>query len=230
MSEKGNFAETGLLKKHRTSKLLLVSLVLFFILAPLVEDFEIGKIVLILNLYVTLVAATIELAGRPVLFWSAIPVAVCSMVLLSVSHYHGTPSFVIANGIVLAIFLILVSVSLFNYLGHEGAVSTERLYASVSLYFLLGLSWFATYDVLNIIQPGSFTERGVPLPSNAHWGTFLYFSLTTLTTLGYGDIVAVKPAARMLATLEASSGVLFVAITVARLVAAGQTHKTQDQP
>jgi hypothetical protein len=230
MSQTGDFVDTALLKKYRTSKLLLVSLVLFFILAPLVEDLEIGKIVLILNLYVTLVAATLELAGRPVLLWSAIPIAVCSMVLLLVSHYRRTPSFVIANGIVLATFLILVSASLFSYLGHEGAVSTERIYASVSLYFLLGLSWFAIYYVINIVQPGSFTESGVPLPSNAHWGTFLYFSLTTLTTLGYGDIVAAKPAARMLATLEASSGVLYVAITVARLVAAGQIKKIQDQP
>jgi|KBSMisStandDraft_5_1062788.scaffolds.fasta_scaffold75354_4 hypothetical protein len=228
MSLKRSFAETGLLKKHHTSKLLLASLVLFFILAPLVEDLEIGRIVLILNLYVTLVAATLGLSGRPALFWSAIPFAVCSMVLLSVSHYHQTRSFVTANGVVLAVFLILVSVGLFNYLGHEDAFSTERLYASVSLYFLLGLSWFAIYYVINIVQPGSFREAGVPLAANTHWSTFLYFSLTTLTTLGYGDIVAVKPAARMFATLEAASGVLYVAITVARLVASGRTKETDD--
>jgi hypothetical protein len=48
--------------------------------------------------------------------------------------------------------------------------------------------------------------------------------------LGYGDIVAVKPAARMFATLEAASGVLYVAITVSRLVASQQTHKKLDQP
>jgi len=150
------------------------------------------------------------------------------MVLLSVSHYHQTRSFVTANGVVLAVFLILVSVGLFNYLGHEDAFSTERLYASVSLYFLLGLSWFAIYYVINIVQPGSFKEAGVPLAANTHWSTFLYFSLTTLTTLGYGDIVAVKPAARMFATLEAASGVLYVAITVARLVASGRIKKTDD--
>jgi hypothetical protein len=56
---------------------------------------------------------------------------------------------------------------------------------------------------------------------------FLYFSLTSLTTLGYGDIVAIRPAARMIATLEAAAGVLYIAITVARLVADYQTsnHK-----
>jgi len=51
----------------------------------------------------------------------------------------------------------------------------------------------------------------------------LYFSLVTLTTLGYGDIVPVRPFARSLATLEAAAGILYIAITVARLVAAYQS-------
>jgi voltage-gated potassium channel Kch len=46
----------------------------------------------------------------------------------------------------------------------------------------------------------------------------LYFSLTTLTTTGYGDIVAVDPFARILANLEAFVGQFYLAITVARLV------------
>jgi voltage-gated potassium channel Kch len=46
----------------------------------------------------------------------------------------------------------------------------------------------------------------------------LYFSLTTLTTTGYGDIVAVDPFARSLANLESVIGQFYLAITVARLV------------
>lgn len=50
----------------------------------------------------------------------------------------------------------------------------------------------------------------------------LYFSFVTLTTLGYGDIVPATPLARILAVLEAATGVLYIAITVARLIAAYQ--------
>jgi hypothetical protein len=92
----------------------------------------------------------------------------------------------------------------------------------------MGLAWFSIYNLLNILQPGSFVEGGVPLPPNTPWSTILYFSLTTLTTVGYGDIVAVKPAARMFAMLEATAGVLYVAITIARLVATRQTSKNPD--
>ena len=46
----------------------------------------------------------------------------------------------------------------------------------------------------------------------------LYFSFTTLTTTGYGDIVPLDPFARSLANLESVIGPFFLAITVARLV------------
>ena len=48
--------------------------------------------------------------------------------------------------------------------------------------------------------------------------TMLYFSLTTLTTTGYGDIVPLDPFARSLANLESVIGPFYLAITVARLV------------
>jgi hypothetical protein len=150
------------------------------------------------------------------------------MVLLVASHVHSTPALEVANGTVLAGFLALVSVSLYNFLGRGGAYTKGRLYASVSLYFLLGLTWSAMYQVINFVGPGSFNEAGGPVRQDPHWSTFLYFSLTTLTTLGYGDIVAVRPAARMFATLEAATGVLYIAITVSRLVASTQAGQAQD--
>jgi Ion channel len=219
----------GLLNRERRSKFLLISIVLFFVLPALSERHEAGRIILILNLYVTLVGATMELAGRKIVFWSAIPIACASMVLIAVSHYFPTPPVRIADALVLAIFLALASISLFVYLGQEGQITTGGIYISVSLYFLIGMVWFSVYNLLNIVQPGSFVQGGVTLPSNAPWSTILYFSLTTLTTLGYGDIVAVTPAARMFATIEAAAGVLYVAITIARLVASRQAvERRQD--
>ena len=66
------------------------------------------------------------------------------------------------------------------------------------------------------MQPASFQQT---LTGAAHPRVdLLYFSLVTLTTLGYGDIVPVGEEVRMLAVLEAVAGVLYVAITVALLV------------
>jgi Ion channel len=207
------------MSRHNRSVLLLASLVLFFALAPILEGHPIGGLLLILNFYITLVTATSELADKRIL-GIAIPIAIASMALLLASHYYAAWPVAFANYLVLAVFLALVSASLFAYLGQRQQVTTDRILTSVSLYFLLGLTWFALYNVINLVQPGSFAEAGKPLTGITHWSTMLYFSLVTLTTLGYGDITAIKPVARMVTTLEAAAGVLYIAITVARLVGA----------
>jgi hypothetical protein len=207
---------------------LLISIVLLFTLAPMLENTRTGGLLLLLNLYFTLVAATMQLAERRIIFWSAIPIALTSIVLSAVSHYFPGRPLEFASNLALGAFFSLVSISLFTYLGEKGTITKDRIYASVSLYFLLGLTWFALYSMINVAQPGSFTQSGVLITDETHWSTMLYFSLTTLTTLGYGDIVAVKPTARMIATLEAVAGVLYIAITVARLVAA-QSPRSEEK-
>jgi len=46
----------------------------------------------------------------------------------------------------------------------------------------------------------------------------LYYSFVTMTTLGYGDITPASGIARMLASLQAFAGQLYIAVLVARLV------------
>jgi hypothetical protein len=48
--------------------------------------------------------------------------------------------------------------------------------------------------------------------------TGLYFSFITLSTVGYGDITPVSRAARLLTAMEAVTGLLYVAVLIARLV------------
>ena len=67
------------------------------------------------------------------------------------------------------------------------------------------------------LRPGAFSES---LSAADGARAFLYFSFVTLTTVGYGDILPVHPAARSLAMLEAVTGPLYLAILVARLVSA----------
>jgi hypothetical protein len=220
------FGPAGILNRERRSKLLLASILLFYILPALSEDRLIGRIAIIVVLYVALVTSAMELAEKRSMFWTAIPLALLSMVTLALSQSLPYLWLDLANRIALAVFFFFVSVSLFVYVGKAGSAEGGGMYVSVSLYFLLGMCWFAIYGVLNIVQPGSFALGGAPLKEPVAWSTLLYFSLTTLTTLGYGDIVAVKPAARMCATLEAAVGVLYVAITVARLVASRQEQKS----
>ena len=212
-----------LLNREQRSLFLLLSVLSFFVLTPFLEGNPTGEVLIILVLYLTLIAATAELQEKRGVFRSAIPIAAASMFLLLASHFRPIRPLLLADNIVLAGFLGLVSVSLFAYLGRPGEVTKGRLYVSVALYLLIGVSWFTFYAIIDLLRPGSFAESGVRLTGKILTSKLLYFSMVSLTTLGYGDIVAVRPEARMMATLEAAAGVLYIAITVARLVAGYQT-------
>ena len=80
---------------------------------------------------------------------------------------------------------------------------------------MIGLTFAVAYMLIETVHTGSFV---VNYPSELVWDDFFYFSVVTLTTLGYGDIVPVTPHARSVATLEATTGVLYMAILLARLV------------
>jgi voltage-gated potassium channel len=66
---------------------------------------------------------------------------------------------------------------------------------------------------LDTIAAGSFTSQLA-----GDFSASLYFSLATITTLGYGDITPIEPFARIWAVLEAVVGLLYVAVLIARLV------------
>ncbi|HWO35522.1 MAG TPA: ion channel, partial [Candidatus Acidoferrum sp.] len=98
-----------------------------------------------------------------------------------------------------------------------------HLYTAVSIYLILGLQWFAVYSAFDVLYPGSI-QHNTPAKAGRH-AELLYFSLITLSTVGYGDVVPVQGEVRILAALEGIAGVLYIAITVALLVSA---HRPRD--
>jgi hypothetical protein len=102
-------------------------------------------------------------------------------------------------------------------------VTFNTVCASLCIYLLLGLVWALAYSVVDALDPAAFTwtvdggkhPSWMQVPGDTE---VLYFSFTTLTTLGYGDIVPTSPISRMLASIEAITGQLYLAVLVARLV------------
>jgi len=211
----------GTTNRDRYSLLLLLSLIAFIVLSAFVagnHGLEDG--VLVLSMYVILLAATLELPRKGNWRWLGAVLAGISMFIMLVHLFRPLPIILVATWLFLALFLGFVSVALFSYLGLPGPVTRGRIYGLVNLYILLGLFYFAIFNFIETMQPGSFRETGLPASVGISRHSLLYLSLVTLTTLGYGDIFPVSQPARTMAALEAATGVLYIAITVARLVAA----------
>jgi Ion channel len=201
---------------------LLLSVLLYLMLTPFLQGDRIGEMILVFSLYVIMVAASVELAANHLLVRPTIPLAILSVVLALIHYFHPSRTVTFLHFTALVGFLGFVAVGLFLYLGRPGAITPGHLYGSVSLYFILALLWVGIYNLINSGYPGAFLEAGSLVEGKPAGGTFLYFSLETLTTLSFGNIVPVHPVARTFAALEAAAGILYIAITVARLVSGYQ--------
>ena len=99
-----------------------------------------------------------------------------------------------------------------------GRITIRRLQGAIVMYLNFATIFAAAYGLIWELSPGAFANLVAPEGGPEEIGSMLYFSFTTLTTTGYGDIVAIDPFARSLANFEAILGQFFIAITVARLV------------
>jgi hypothetical protein len=100
-----------------------------------------------------------------------------------------------------------------------GRITFRRLQGAVVVYINFAMIFASAFGLVWELSPAGFI--GVPdaMGAPGELAAMTYFSLATLTTTGYGDIVPVEPFARGLANLEAVTGQFYLAITVARLVA-----------
>jgi hypothetical protein len=99
-----------------------------------------------------------------------------------------------------------------------GRITFHRLQGAAVMYLNFAMIFASVFSLIKDLNPASFASLPAATGDLGELVTMLYFSLTTLTTTGYGDIVPVDPFARSLANLEAVIGAFYLAITVARLV------------
>ena len=98
-----------------------------------------------------------------------------------------------------------------------GNIDTNKIVGAICIYLLLGLIWAMMYLFIAEAVPGAFNGM-TQAPWLDNFGTAVYFSFVTITTLGYGDISPVLPLARFLVYMEAIVGVFYMAILVASLI------------
>ena len=135
----------------------------------------------------------------------------------------------IADQALWVVFYAYCTIMILLYVLRAPRVSGDILCGGVCVYLLMGLAWSAAYRLIEMVQPGSFALAGGSVESGG--SDLLFFSFATLTTVGYGDITPTADVARSLALLEGVTGVLYVAMLVARLVSIyiRQTHQESER-
>ncbi len=110
----------------------------------------------------------------------------------------------------------------------SGEIDINKIIGAICIYLLLGLNWGMFYLFTNMAIPDSFHGL-TPTTIGAQFSEFMYFSFVTITTLGYGDLIPLKPLARTAAYLEAIVGQFYVAVLAAWLVGMYLSEKSQNR-
>ena len=132
------------------------------------------------------------------------------------SIYQNNYTFV-ASYATMMVFFLYLQFLIIKQMIHTHKVTTNTIFGAMNIYLVAGLVWAYAFILLNHFDGNAFH---MPTYEILHKEVelFTYYSFTTLTTLGYGDIVAQSAQARMLSVLEAVFGQLYLAIVIAKLV------------
>ena len=194
--------------------MLLLSLLLYIVVYPVLPDAPVRDTVLLPFHTVIIFAGSWVLGQNPKLARIAIPLAVITLAMVWLATLVPGPAIVYTGRTLLAVFFVLTTVQLVLYLVRATSANMAMVLASVCGYLMIAIVYGLAYNIVDGFVLASFSSG----MAGADASDYLYFSLVTLTTLGYGDIAPIHPITRSLATTEAVFGQFYVAVIVARLV------------
>jgi hypothetical protein len=203
--------------------LLLLTLLAVVLLHPALDHGGFRRLALAAVTFVPVIIATFRLSDMKGWVWPSASLMFGAMIFSALALIRPNPTIEGIRWALLSVFFAITVGALFAYLRNAQSATSAHLYTAASTYLLLGFLWFSLYSSIDAFYPGAIqlshsavTDRSTEL---------LYFSLVTLSTIGYGDVVPIGGEVRMLAALEGLTGVLYIAITVALLVSA---YKPRD--
>jgi hypothetical protein len=221
---------------------LLVAQILLLVIFPLVEGKEHALVSLRFLYSLLLVAALVATSGRR---WT-LAVVVCLFVPAATTHWVnlvlGSRWLAFVDGCLAVAILGFTVIAILRWVLRARHVSGETIGGALCAYLLLGMIWAFLFGLMELAHPGSFRLADPLPPHDFHFvfqargfGQFVYFSFCTLTTVGYGDIIPLTPAARTFAYLEAVAGQIYLAVLIAHLVGlhvaqAGREARSGEQP
>jgi voltage-gated potassium channel len=238
------------LRRHlapRRHTALLIAIVALFMVRPLIGDGGLATAVfsialLILLLFALYAIQVDELVGeREVLLaqrrrhsiigWALAVPAIAERLAIILMP---SPALYLSGTILWLLLFIFITWNQLRGVLRQKEITGETISMAISVYLLLGFTCGLFYIVLHHVQPLAFNFGSPPAPNAGAdeqkiFPVLIYFSLTTLSTIGFGDITPVTLQARYAAVAEGIAGQFYMAILVARLVGLQMSKPSNPQ-
>jgi len=195
---------------------LFAALLLLFVSIPFLEATPGGRVALNIGTLLVLIAGATAVSGGGGSTVITTLLAVPTALFLILSVVYGQSQFQILSQAFGAAFFFAVTSYLLSYTFRRDVLTMDKLYGAASTFLLLGILWLYLYWILLAFYPGALAINGQPI-GNAPPSTLIFFSYATLTAAGMSDVMPVHPVARILCAMEMITGVLYLAVLIARL-------------
>jgi len=204
---------------------LLVSIALLIFAYPAFTENNLAEVILGTLFAVTPLAGVYAVSDQRKTSIAATILGVPAIVAI-IGHFFLDANFItdLAFLGLIVIYYVFTTGAIIRHIFGRRKVDADTIISAVSAYLMIALSFAVTFMLVQFQSPDALVEGTAD--NIVHWGDMFYFSLVTLTTLGYGDITPTIPVARSLATLEAACGVIYMSILIARLVSDYQSSRT----
>jgi hypothetical protein len=195
---------------------LVVGLVALILVSPHADDEGVGRHA-VQALFAVLVFLSIYVSSSNRTLAILVSVLVAGWLVIALSGLGGLEGELGWAAILLLMticFLVFVIVEMAVFAAPS--VDTNIVCGGIACYFLIGIFWALSFALVELAAPGSLSTGKAGAPPVL--SDLMYFSLTCLTTLGFGDILPLRPFARLWSTLETAAGLVYFSVFVARLV------------
>ncbi len=192
---------------------LLASIILVFFIGPVAFDYGLLSIVNLEILFLVILIFSIFLHQHDSKLFK-VTVASLIIILINILFFDNNQS--VSQYFLKILIVSITIVELFKEIFKTKIIDSHIISSAISIYVLVGIFWYLLFMFLLMIDPDSFDIRNF----NPEMVSIdmIYFSFTTLTTLGYGDITPVSYTAKMWSITEAMMGVMFLAVMISRVV------------
>lgn len=203
---------------------MLIGLMITLIIGPVLLELDVylQGISIQTVLAITLIVSIWSAIDSKLWFYGGISLAVINGVATALDAF--SPSFIgkVVGLSSTFLFCALSIAFVISYLLRQQSrfsITTNHVIGAISIYLLLGIGFGVLNMLLELILPGSY--KGLDPDGDGSAGIdLIYFSFVSMTTLGYGDVVPIRPLAQATAYIGAVLGQFYIAILVAGLVGA----------
>jgi hypothetical protein len=205
------------IRGHGPCTYLLLALIALILLYPDLQEGTFGRVSLAILFSLVLLggAFVIRQSGPALVLRTGL--ALLGVTLQWAALWNEDPTVLMFSAMAFAAFLALTFGEVVRYLLRRGPITADKLHGALAGYIMLALFWAFLYAILERLRPGSFGPNHIEFGDPGAFFQLLYFSLTTLTTTGFGDIVPMTNRARAYVMIEEFAGLFFVGVVIARL-------------